>query len=99
MTTKTKKVKARKFWGYPAQVKQGQAYITTKQAGVNQDVRLWLIPATPAAYDAMVERMARAMFEMRPGWSLKNMPPAFVEAWGNQARAALAAIGIKEPKA
>ena len=59
----------------------------------------WLLPATPAAYDAMVERMARAMFEMRPGWSLKNMPPAFVEAWGNQARAALAAIGIKEPKA
>ena len=94
MTTKTKKVKARKFWGYPAQVKQGEAYITTKQAGVNQDVRLWLFPATPEAYDAMVEQMADA-WDRQLGFPIRNPNGRHFRIL--RIHAMLAAIGIKEP--
>lgn len=50
---------------------------------------IWALPATAEAYDAMVEQMARAICKQ-----LKEPARVRWTKWGEESRAALAAIGI-----
>ena len=56
----------------------------------------WLLPATPAAYDAMVEQMVDA-WDRQLGFPVRNPNGRHIRILRVQAM--LAAIGIKEPKA
>ena len=82
-----KKVKARKMWAYPAQVKTGEAYITTKRQSVTQDLRLFVVPADPKGYNLMVEQGARALIREPYG-----------STYGHNVSSVLASIGITPQK-
>ena len=59
----------------------------------------YIIPASAASYERMVEQMACAMFSLRGlhrCWL--DRTPAEAAHWKEYAVAALASIGIKEPR-
>jgi len=79
-----KKVKARYVYGSPSVA-----------LGLKPQRRIIILPATPEAYEAMVEQMARAIFKHDDPEGAKRFPNL---ASRSVAVAALAAIGIAQPK-
>jgi len=89
---KAGRVKALRCWGYPAQIKDGSAWVTTKQQRDSQDAPLFLLPADAASYEKMVEQ-AHAAIASDPDYT-GIAHHQYLDLVGT----VLAAIGIKEPR-
>ena len=88
---KSKPIKPRFFWAYPAQVKDGSAYIASKRLGVSQDMRVLLIDLSPEGVEALRDKIHRLPYRHRTH--------ADSSAYRDGIEAALAAIGIKARRA
>lgn len=77
-----KKVKARKMWQHPA-----GGVFALKQRGALTHAPVLVLPATPEAYETMVEQVSKRKVGGRYPVEIGTM----------NARGALAAIGITQP--
>lgn len=84
--------------------KKHRAFPTISLEGgdINRPQPIYVIPATPEAYEAQVEAMARGMFEVfhgqkKPVW--EDEEHKYRERWRDFAKAALTSLGIRRPTA
>ena len=89
-STAKPKVRARKVWLVAGCENEPLFTVSPKREWPHEDVEKYLLPADPASIKAMELQIATALQKNDDVW--KNAP---VEGYLPDARAALAAVGIK----